>query len=30
MKLVLMADPVTTFLYPQKVSVFEHEVGVDG
>ena len=30
MKSVLTADPVTTFLCPQIVSDFEHEIGVDG
>ena len=30
MKLVSTADPVTTFLYPQRVSDFKHDIGVDG
>jgi len=30
MKLVSMADLVTLLVFPQEVSDFEHEIGVDG
>jgi hypothetical protein len=30
MKLVSMADLVSVFLCPQRVSEFEHEIGVNG